>query len=208
VRPRPHATALTKGRAIRCTVWVNLAMPRTPSPVRLRSSRAVLMRIRNEGVALQNYLQIGWPFTSASVLPGGQTGLVGGAGCAVACAGGCGGGGKGGAGLIAVCSGCGGGGEGAAGLIAVCSGCGGGGEGGAGLIAVCSLSRALGPVGLGPTAVVPVGFPPGAAAGFSSLAATTPLPVNSPGLAVAATAGWPWFSEARRALLALAVRSC
>ena len=37
--------------------------------------------------------------------------------------------------------------------------------------------------------------------GFTSLAATTPLPVNLPGLAVAAIAGWPWFWEANRALL-------
>ena len=59
------------------------------------------------------------------------------------------------------------------------------------------LSRGVGMFPLGATVSAPPGFDPGsAAAGFSSLAATTPLPVNSPGLEVVATAGRPWFSEA------------
>jgi hypothetical protein len=53
-----------------------------------------------------------------------------------------------------------------------------------------------------PTAVAPVAFVPGTVAfGFSSRAATTPLPVNSPALAVAAIDGCPRFSEASKALL-------
>jgi len=53
---------------------------------------------------------------------------------------------------------------------------------------------------------IPVGFVPGdVARGFISLAAATPLPVNSPGLVVAAIDGRPRFSEASRALLALAI---
>jgi hypothetical protein len=40
------------------------------------------------------------------------------------------------------------------------------------------------------------------------LAATTPLPVNSPGFDVAAIAGVPWFTEARSALLVLAAVWC
>ena len=64
-------------------------------------------------------------------------------------------------------------------------------------------------VGFAPIGAVPVGFAVGTAGDdFSSRAATTPLPVNSPGLVVAAIAGRPWFSDASRALLALAVRSC
>lgn len=71
------------------------------------------------------------------------------------------------------------------------------------------LSRGVGMFALGATVPAPFGFDPGSTvAGFSSLAATTPLPVNSPGLEVAATAGLPWFSEARRLLSELAVRSC
>jgi hypothetical protein len=72
-----------------------------------------------------------------------------------------------------------------------------------------ALSRGVGTFALGVTVSAAPGFDPGGAvAGFSSLAATTPLPVNSPGLEVAATAGRPWFSEARRLLSELAARSC
>ncbi len=69
------------------------------------------------------------------------------------------------------------------------------------------------PVGLVPGAI-PVGFvaigaaPVGFAVGFASLAATTPLPEKTPGLAVAAIAGWPWFAEERSALLVLAICTC
>jgi hypothetical protein len=53
VRPRPHAAASTKGRLIRCTVLGStpkrLAMPRTPSPVRLRSFRAAWIRFSSSG---------------------------------------------------------------------------------------------------------------------------------------------------------------
>jgi len=42
------------------------------------------------------------------------------------------------------------------------------------------------------TAAAPAGCTPdGAVVGVACLAATTPFPVNSPGLAVAAIAGWP-----------------
>ena len=40
------------------------------------------------------------------------------------------------------------------------------------------------------------------------LAATTPAPLNAPGLAVAAIGGFPWFSEANRVRSWLAIRSC
>src|SRR6266851_8583156 len=42
----------------------------------------------------------------------------------------------------------------------------------------------------------------------ADLAATTPLPLNSPGLPVAATAGRPWFSDAKFCLSWLAMCSC
>ena len=40
------------------------------------------------------------------------------------------------------------------------------------------------------------------------LAATTPAPLNAPGLAVAAIGGFPWFSEANRERSWLAACSC
>src|SRR6516162_8642199 len=72
------------------------------------------------------------------------------------------------------------------------------------------------PVPRSSNVLAPVGFvPPGffaPALGSTvvdvSRAATTPLPANSPGLAVAAIAGLPWFSEASSALFSLAVCSC
>jgi hypothetical protein len=55
-----------------------------------------------------------------------------------------------------------------------------------------SFSTALDPVGFGPTAVALVVFVAvGIAPGSACRAATTPLPVNSLGLAVAAIVGWP-----------------
>src|SRR5580704_16831648 len=42
----------------------------------------------------------------------------------------------------------------------------------------------------------------------ADLAATTPLPLNSPGLAAAAIAGRPWFSDAKFCLFWLAMCSC
>jgi len=69
-------------------------------------------------------------------------------------------------------------------------------------------SRVLAPGGFVP---IDPGFfapAPGSAVVDVSFAATTPLPANSPGFAVAAIAGLPWFSDARRALFSLAVRSC
>ena len=41
-----------------------------------------------------------------------------------------------------------------------------------------------------------------------ALASTTPLPLNSPGLEVAAIAGRPWFTDARSAWLVLAACTC
>src|SRR5437588_96060 len=72
------------------------------------------------------------------------------------------------------------------------------------------------PIPRSPRVLAPVGFVPpgffapalGSAVVDVSFAATTPLPANSPGLAVAAIVGVPWFSEASRALFSLAVRSC
>src|SRR6516162_5622389 len=72
------------------------------------------------------------------------------------------------------------------------------------------------PVPRSSNVLAPVGFVPpgffapalGSAVVDVSLAATTPLLANSPGLAVAAIVGLPWFSEASRALFSLAVRSC
>jgi hypothetical protein len=40
--------------------------------------------------------------------------------------------------------------------------------------------------------------------GAAALAATTPRPLNAPGLAVAAIGGLPWFTDARNARLVLA----
>jgi hypothetical protein len=53
----------------------------------------------------------------------------------------------------------------------------------------------------------PIGFGPSVPVGSALRAATTPLPVNSPGLAVAAMGGWLQFSEASRARLLPAVLS-
>jgi hypothetical protein len=97
-----------------------------------RAPASVTTAALTEGGRLRNYLQIEWPFTSATILPGGQAGLDDAAGCAAADVAGRGGVVGACAGLIAVCPGCS---EGAAGLIAVCSECSGCGEGAAGLIA-------------------------------------------------------------------------
>lgn len=42
----------------------------------------------------------------------------------------------------------------------------------------------------------------------AALAATTPFPLKTPGFALAATVGCPWFTEANCARLVLAVCSC
>src|ERR1700740_2947221 len=44
--------------------------------------------------------------------------------------------------------------------------------------------------------------------GAAAFAETAPLDVNSPGLAVAATSGLPWFTDANCERFALAARSC
>ena len=43
---------------------------------------------------------------------------------------------------------------------------------------------------------------------FTALAAITPLPLNTPGLALAATVGCPWFTDASCARFVLAACSC
>jgi hypothetical protein len=48
----------------------------------------------------------------------------------------------------------------------------------------------------------------GATLGEANFPGTTPLPLNSAGFEVAATAGLPWFTEASSVLLELAACSC
>src|SRR6516164_8577839 len=78
----------------------------------------------------------------------------------------------------------------------------------AGPVPVPRSSNVLAPVGFAPIAPGFFTPAPGSAVVDVSFAATTPLPANSPGLAVAAIAGLPWFSEASSALFSLAVCSC
>jgi hypothetical protein len=82
-------------------------------------------------------------------------------------------------------------------------------SGGGSLLPVTSFfSNVLGAVEPELIAGPPGGFVVGDMPGSTLRAATTPLPVNSPGLLVAAMGGWPRFSDARRARLLPAVRSC
>jgi hypothetical protein len=122
---------------------------RTARAVNCGTARAYLQTFICKPLFAGPYLQVGCPFTSASVLPGGQAGWAAGGGAdaglaaagaaagAGACGGGRGGGGGGGAaGLIITGAGLdGGGGGGGGGLTVAGAGPEAGGGGGAGLIA-------------------------------------------------------------------------